>query len=154
MLRLSVLPMPRNIGVERCEMAHKPCERKHMSGAIATRDELFQRVREVVGLGDGNRKAAIAWAAKVLDLPFDRVRRLYYGQARRIEAHEADQIRAYVEQASALIQSRAEFEALREAFIRNRPSLARLVPPALPRTQAIEEAEQAVAVAPLDRGRA
>lgn len=126
-------------------MVHKSCGPKHMSGATAVRHEMQERVREIAALADGNRKAAIAWAAKVLNLPFDRVRRLYYGQARRIEAHEADQIRAYVEQASALIQSRADFEAQRAAFIRNRPALARLVPPALARTQALEEAEQAVA---------
>jgi hypothetical protein len=94
-----------------------------MSDAATVRNELCQQVRDVVALAESNRKAGIAFAAKVLNLPFDRVRRLYYGQARRIEAHE---IRAYVEQASALIQARADYEAQRAGFLRNHPALVKV----------------------------
>ena len=109
-------------------MVHKSYERRHMSDAATVRDDLFQKVRDVVSLSDGNRKAAIAFAAKALNLPFDRVRRLYYGQARRIEAHEADQIRAYVAAAEKLIQARADYESQRQAFLKYNPTLCRLVP--------------------------
>lgn len=116
-----------------------------MSGAVAVRDEVQQRVREVVALADGNRKSAIAFAARVLNLPFDRVRRMYYGQARMIHAHEADQIRAYVTAAQELIEARAAYEAQRASFLKSHPALARFAPRPLPRTPALEEAEQAVA---------
>lgn len=123
-------------------MAHKSCERRHMSDAVAVRDEMQQRVREVAALADGNRKAALAFAAKVLSLPFDRVRRLYYGQARRIEAHEADKIRAYVTAAQKLIQARAEYEALRSEFVANaHPALVRLAPRELAEDEVSREAE-------------
>lgn len=116
-------------------MAHKSCERRHMSGAAAVRNEMQQRVRDIAALADGNRKAAIAFAAKVLNLPFDRVRRLYYGQARRIEAHEADRIRAYVEAAAKLIEARADYEKQRREFVERHPVLSRLAAASVSRVE-------------------
>lgn len=136
-------------------MAHKSCERRHMSDAAIVRDDICRKVRDVVALGDGNRKSAFAFAARVLNLPFDRVRRLYYGQARRIEAHEADQIRAYVQAAEKLIRAREEYGALRQQFLSNAaPSLARLVPPPAREdevSQAAREAATTAAIAEFQR---
>ena len=127
-------------------MAHKSYEHKHMSGAAAVRNEVCQQVRDVVALVDGNRKAAIAFASKALNLPFDRVRRMYYGQARMIHAHEADQIRAYVQAAQELIEARASYEALRSNYLANaHPSLLRLAPPELAADEISAAAQEAVA---------
>lgn len=126
-------------------MVHKRCEVKHMSGAAAVRNEMQQRVREVAALAEGNRKAALAFAARVLNMDFDRVRRIFYGQARRIEAHEADQIRAYVTAAQKLIQARAEYEALRKEFVTNaHPALVRVSPSKLAEDEVSQAAQEAV----------
>lgn len=114
----------------------------------ATRDEMRGHVSAIVELAPGDsRKAAIAWAARVLALPFTRVRCLYYGNARRIDAHEADKIRAYVEQAQELIEARAEYEKLRGDFVAAHPHLARLVPNSLARSETAAAAEAFLAVA-------
>lgn len=116
-----------------------------MSGAAAVRNEMQQRVREVAALAEGNRKAALAFAARVLNMDFDRVRRIFYGQARRIEAHEADQIRAYVTAAQKLIQARAEYEALRKEFVTNaHPALVRVSPSKLAEDEVSQAAQEAV----------
>lgn len=116
-------------------MSEKQSERREMSfTAEAVRSEMRQRVRDIAALApDDSRKAALSFTASVLRLPYDRVRRLFYGEARRVEAHEADQIRAYCEAAQKLIDARAEYEAKRAEFLRSaRPALARLSPPTLP----------------------
>lgn len=118
--------------------------------AEAVRDEMRQHVGSVVALAPESRKAGLTLAAKLLRLPVGRVRSLFYGEARRIDAHEADQVRAYVRAAQELIQARADVERQRDEFIATHPALARFAPPALARTQALEEAEQAVAA---DRAR-
>ncbi len=101
--------------------------------AEATRSEMQERVRTIAALApEGGRKAALRFTALVLRMPYDRVRRLFYGEARRIDAHEADRIRAYVNQAQDLIQKRAAYEAERLEFIKTaHPALARLSPPSL-----------------------
>lgn len=116
-------------------MSEKQSERREMSfTAEAVRSEMRQRVRDITALApEDSRKAALRFTASVLRLPYDRVRRLFYGEARRVEAHEADQIRAYCEAAQKLIDARAKYEAERAEFLRSaRPSLARLSPPSLP----------------------
>lgn len=126
---------------ERAQVSHKSCQRYHLrceSGpmsftAEATREEMQQHLRDVVALApEDSRKTALAFAASLLKLDFERARALYYGRARRIEAHEADQIRAYVQQAETLIQARHEYEQRRQEFLANAPRfMARLAPPAL-----------------------
>lgn len=131
-------------------MAHKSCERRQMSyTADATRLEMQQKVRDVVALAaDSSRKAALDFAARVLRLPYDRVRRIYYGQARCIQTHESDQIRAYVEAAHKLIEARARYEVERDAFLAaSHPAVAQLAPGPLD-GPAVSEADAAAPVAP------
>jgi hypothetical protein len=115
-------------------MSDKSSEKPEMTfTAEAIRSEMRQRVRTIAALSpEDNRKAALRFTAMVLRLPYDRVRRLFYGEARRVDAHEADQIRAYCEHAQDLIQKRADYEAERARFIAEaHPALGRLVPPAI-----------------------
>lgn len=98
----------------------------------AVRDEMRGHVKAVAALAaEDGRKPALAFAARVLGLPFSRVKKLFYGEAQRIDAHEADRIRAYVQAAEKLIQARAEYETERERFVRSHPRLAALAPPPL-----------------------
>ena len=57
-------------------------------------------------------KAAIRRASQLLSLPFSRVRNIWYGDARRIDAHEMDRLRQAAERADHL-SAIAEMEALR-----------------------------------------
>lgn len=120
--------------------------------AAAVREEMQQHVRAVAALApDDGRKSAFAFAAGVLGLPYPRVRALFYGLAGRIDAHEADQIRAYVQQAEALIKARQDYEQRRQEFLANAPRfMARLVPPALPAV--VVQGEEAEGVAADRRG--
>lgn len=115
-------------------------------------DEMRGHVRGIVDLSTDSRKAALAFAAKVLRLPFSRVKKLYYGEPLAVRAHEADQIRAFAEAASQLIKARAEYESKRAAFLAEaHPTLARLVPPPLVGEEVSEKvAESTVA---RERGR-
>jgi hypothetical protein len=97
-----------------------------MSSAEIVRNEMQQSVREIAALADGNRKAAIAFAARALNMPFDRVRRIFYRDAYRIEAHEADRIRAYIQAAHDLIEARADYEKQRREFVERHPVLSLL----------------------------
>lgn len=113
------------------------------------RNEMQGHIGSLVALApEDSRKAALSWASRILGLPFGRVRSLYYGEARRIDAHEADQIRAYVQQAHTLIEARAEYEAKRQAFLRDNSRLVRLYPPSL-----ADEKEEKQAVATPRKGR-
>lgn len=93
--------------------------------------EMRAHVKTVVALApEDGRKAALSFAARALHLPFGRVKQLFYGEARRIEAHEADRIRAYVDAASKLIEARAEYDRQRKEFLAGAgPVVARLAPP-------------------------
>lgn len=131
-------------------MSEKLSENSEMSSAAeAIRSEMRERVRLVAALSpEPRRKAALRFAAMVLRLPHDRVRRLFYGEARRIEAHEADQIRAYVAAAEKLIEARERYEAERRALLAEaHQGVVRLAPRALgsKTLQACEEAAAAVA---------
>lgn len=97
--------------------------------AEAVRIEMQRHVTTVADLAPGtNRKAALAWAARVLGLSPARIKSLFYGEARRVEAHEADQIRAYVKAAETLLGARMDYEKKRRDFLRDHPSLAFLAP--------------------------
>lgn len=113
----------------------KPSRQQEMSfTAEAVRAELRQRVRDITALApEDSRQAALRFTASVLKLPYIRVKRWYYDEVSGSPpAHEADQIRAYYEQAKQLIDKRAEFEAQRRAFIAAHPVMGRLAPPTLP----------------------
>lgn len=116
-------------------------ENSDMSFTVeGSRREMQQHVRAVAGLAsDDGIKSALNFAAGILRLPYQRVRALYYGEARRIDAHEADQIRAYVKQAETLIEARHQYENRRQEFLANAPRfMARLAPPALPKVAATD----------------
>ena len=120
---------------DRSLSGNNPSQDREMSfSAEATRVEMRGHLRLIAGLAyEDSRKAALRFAASALRMPYDRVRKLYYGLAQRIEAHEADRIRAYVQQAEDLIRAREAYERQRQEFVANaRPSLARLAPPPLP----------------------
>ena len=118
-------------------MSEKPSEGAEMSfTAEAVANEMRGHVGAVVALSPNtNRKAALNFAARVLGLPFSRVKYLFYGEARRIEAHEADRIRAYLKAAEELFLARGEYEAMRRSFVAAHPALARLAPPEAQRAQ-------------------
>lgn len=115
----------------------------------ATRSEMRQHVRLVAGLAlEENRKAAFAFAAKVLGLSYQRVRAYFYDEVRQVPAHEADKIRAYVQAAEKLIEAREQYEAERRAFLAEaHPVVAGLAPGALGRktNAACKEASEVVA---------
>jgi hypothetical protein len=148
--------MAQTMPEEQTQVSHKPCQNCHFRceknipmsfTASATKDEMQRHLRDVVALvPENNRKVALAFAASVLKLDFERARALYYGRARRIEAHEADQIRAYVQQAETLIKARQEYEQRRQEFLANAPRfMAVLAPPALPPVEVREEVAAEVA---------
>lgn len=96
--------------------------------------EAREGIRIIAGLDvDGNRKSAITFAARALGIPIARVTEIYYGRAHRIDAHEADRIRAYLEQVNHLIAERARLNAEIREFRAEAPaSLGALHPPSLP----------------------
>jgi hypothetical protein len=109
--------------------------------AAAVREEMRRHVADMAALAaTTSRKEALRFAANLLHLPYGRVRSLFYGEARSVQAHEADQIRAYVQAAIDLIQARADYEKQRADFLAAHPRLARLVPGPLP-PNPIETAE-------------
>lgn len=111
--------------------------------AEAVRVEMQEHLKTVADLAPStNRKAALAWASRAVGLPAGRVKSLFYGEARRVEAHEADQIRAYVEAAKTLLGARAQYEQKRRDFLRDHPNLARLIPREV-RDEALSRAAQA-----------
>jgi hypothetical protein len=61
-------------------------------------------------------KVAIFRASRRLDIPFSRVRDIWYGDARRIEAHEMDRLRRVARQAE-LAQAAAAIEFLRSKIL-------------------------------------
>jgi hypothetical protein len=61
-------------------------------------------------------KAAIRRASQRLDLPFSRVRDIWYGDARRIDAHEMDKLRQEAEKAE-LAQAVAAIEFLKNKIL-------------------------------------
>lgn len=131
------------------EMSEKPSQtsetfsvRRTMAfTSEADRTEMRDHVGAIVSLvPDRSRKAAIQFAAGLLRLPVGRVKSLFYGEARRIDAHEADQIRAYVQQAETLIRDRQDYENRLASFLSSAPRfVARLSPPSLPPVEVRQE---------------
>lgn len=117
-----------------------------MSSAEAIRSEVRGHLRLIAGLAlEDSRKAALRFVAMVLRLPHDRVKRLYYGEARRIEAHEADRIRAFVEQAHKLITAREDYETLRRRYLADaHPLVAQVATTPKPAPEVGEVAEAPV----------
>jgi hypothetical protein len=68
-------------------------------------------------------KTAEAVVARRLGWKYSRVHELFYQRARRIDAHELDQLRA------ALVDAITHYEVERARFLGAHPSLARLAPP-------------------------
>lgn len=100
------------------EKSSQPQEKRMTFTFDAVRDEMRQHVRSVAALApDDSRKAGLAFAANALRLPFVRVKKLFYGECQRIDAHEADQIRAYVHAAHKMIEARADYERQRREFL-------------------------------------
>ena len=61
-------------------------------------------------------KAAIRRASQRLEIPFSRTRDIWYGDARRIDAHEMDQLRREAEKVE-LAQAVAAIEFLKEKLL-------------------------------------
>lgn len=110
-----------------CEI---PSERAVSFTVEGVRAEMRQHVRTVADLApEDSRKAALRFAANVLRLPFARVKAYFYDEVRNVPAHEADQIRAYVEAAEKLIEAKHQYEAIRREYLATaHPSLARFTP--------------------------
>lgn len=135
------------------EMSQNPWGNSHKRFTPErAREEMRGHLRVIARMTDEpNRKAALAFAARVLEMPYWRVSEIFYGRARRIEAHEADRIRAFVWQADKVIKARAKLEAERRAFLAEAPAfMGRLAPAAIPEMAAETEATPA----PVKRSRA
>ncbi len=104
--------------------------------AEAVRAELTGTVKDTVRASPGETvKARLRAAARFLGLPTGRVQDYWHGEVRRIEAHEADQIRHRAAEAKRHRAARlyAEYMALRAELLQEAPaSLVALVPPAIP----------------------
>src|SRR6202042_2432303 len=71
-------------------------------------------------------KAAIRRASQRLDLPFSRVRDIWYGDARRIDAHEMDRLRQVADNAE-FAQAVAGIEVLRNRMLESNLPASRQV---------------------------
>lgn len=132
--------MPANLARSDWQMPQNPWQgRQNYCPPEQSREEVRGKLRLITSLSsEVNTKAALAFAARILDIPYARVFAIYYGKAQRIEVHEADRIRAYVAQAQHLIEERARINAEIRAFRAEAPaSLVRLAPKPLP---SLEEA--------------
>lgn len=79
-------------------------------------------------------KARLRATARTMGLPAGRLADFYYREARRVEAHEADRIRACAAKAARreLIRREAEYAAARARLVAEAPrGLGWLCPPAL-----------------------
>jgi len=103
--------------------------------AEAVRTEMSGRISNVVRVysPEGSVKARLDWASRILGLSVGRVSDFLYGEARRVEAHEADQIRARYDLAYEQYRARriAEYRALQAEVVAEAPRrLGWLCPPA------------------------
>src|SRR6185437_7035837 len=93
------------------------------------------RISDVVRVysPEGSVKARLHWAARILGLSVGLVSDFLYGEARRVEAHEADHIRARYDLARQQYRERiaAEDRALQAEVVAEAPyGLGWLCPPA------------------------
>ena len=91
---------------------------------------LVRRCAEPRPAGD-QVKAAVRRASQRLDIPFSRVRDIWYGDARRINADEMDQLRREAEKAE-LAQAVAAIEFLRNKVLASPSSASHQVITSLP----------------------
>jgi len=100
--------------------------------AEAVRAEITAHVKSTVDASPGPTvKARLRAAARALGLPVGRVADYHYGEVRRVEAHEADQIRQRARAAKEreLARLAAQYQALRAELVAEAPrGLGWLVP--------------------------
>jgi hypothetical protein len=103
--------------------------------ADTVRSELTENVKDTVRHSPGETvKARLRSAARFLGLPMGRVQDYWYGEVRRVEAHEAMQIqeRTLAAKRARLVRLEAEYRALRAELVADAPrGLGWLAPPAL-----------------------
>lgn len=102
--------------------------------AEAIRVEMTDRVQETVRYSPGSSvKARLTAAARLLGLSVGRVADYVYGEVRRVEAHEADTIRANHEVARKhFLAFEAEYRRKRDEMVRRAPGyLGALLPPSV-----------------------
>ena len=85
------------------------------TSSIDEAQTLVRRCAEPRPAGD-QVKAAVRRASQRLDIPFSRVRDIWYGDARRIDAHEMDKLRQEAEKAE-LAQAVAAIEFLKNKIL-------------------------------------
>ena len=121
--------------------------------AEAVREELTAKVDDLVRAAPGATvKERLRAASRYLGIPFSRVQDYWHREVRRIEAHEADQIRHYYQAAKELIEANRAYEAHRKQFLERHPVLGRFAPGAIASGKILAEAE-AAAASPLSRRR-
>jgi hypothetical protein len=103
--------------------------------ADSVRSDLTECVKDTVRNSPGETvKGRLRSAARFLGLPIGRVQDFWYGEVRRIEAHEAIQIRERTLEAkrARLARLEAEYTTLRAELAAEAPrGLGWLCPPAL-----------------------
>ena len=121
--------------------------------AEAVREELTAKVDELVRAAPGATvKERLRSASRYLGIPFSRVQDYWHREVRRIEAHEADRIRLYYQEAKELIEANRAYEVRRREFMERHPLLGRFAPGAIASAELLAEAE-AAASSPLARRR-
>ena len=95
------------------------------SSAIAEAQALVRRCAEPCPAGS-NIKGAIRQASKRTGMPYSRAKSIWYGEARRIEAAEMDQLRRGAESAK-LAQALAGVETLRSILAPCIPNADRIL---------------------------
>ncbi|MGD9613772.1 MAG: hypothetical protein AB7H90_01095 [Alphaproteobacteria bacterium] len=103
--------------------------------ADAVRSELTEDVKYTVRHSPGETvKARIRSAARALGLPMGRVQDYWYGEVRRVEAHEAIQIkeRSLAAKQARLARLEAEYTALQKELAAEAPrGMGWLCPPTM-----------------------
>jgi hypothetical protein len=122
--------------------------------AEAVIDKLRLEVRQTVAASPGaTTRARLRSSARLLRLPIGRLADWFYGEVRRVEAQEADQIRHYVRAArrrAEELERRLErqYEAVRAELVDNAsPVVGSLAPPSA-RKAAPREAAKGKRAAP------
>jgi hypothetical protein len=95
------------------------------ASSIAEAQTLVRRCAEPRPAGD-QVKAAVRRASQRLGIPFSRVRDIWYGDARRIDAEEMDRLRQVAENAE-LVQAVAGIEVLRNRILESNLPASRQV---------------------------
>lgn len=93
---------------------------------------LAGEVRQTVAASPGATvRVRLRSTARLLRLPVSRVGDWFYGEVRRVEAHEADQIRHYAAEARRRLARRErEYSRIRAELVDHAPAgVARLAPP-------------------------